>query len=296
MLKGEQKVASHQVPDIPTPQRLQEYAVGIFDLIPTRKGIKKAIKKGLVKVNGKKGFTATFIRGGEVLELFRENTSHRPIVSLELEILHEDEHLAVVYKPAGILVSGNKRFTLENALPYNLKVSKAADAMIRPLPVHRLDYPTTGALLVAKTATALRELKSQFERQGVQKWYLSVVMGFPATYGRIDRVVDHKASQSEFERLAFVPSEKYSRLNLLRLQPYTGRRHQLRQHLSHIGCPIFGDLQYGPSGLNSRSNGLYLHSEALQFQHPSLDHQMKVMAPWPKKFIKLFPQIQAMKA
>lgn len=290
MPSEKQPIATHMVPDLTAPIRLQDYAVGIFDLIPTRKGIKKAIKKGLVQVNAEKGFTGTYIRGGEVLELFPDVRRHRPLITLTLPVLFEDDHLAVIHKPAGILVSGPKRFTVENALAHNLTRSVAMDAMAHPLPVHRLDYPTTGALLVAKTASALRALKDDFEQQRIKKEYLAVVSGFPASHGRIDALVDDKASLSEFERITFITSERYQRLNLLKLQPQTGRKHQLRQHLARIGCPIFGDLKYGKQGLISRSNGLYLHAASLEFTHPVENSTLVVDAPWPKKFIKLFPQ------
>ena len=292
MTSPKQPIDTHRVPDVASPIRLQDYAVGIFDQVPTRKGIKKAIKKGLVHVNSEKGFTGTYIRGGELLELYPDVSTHKPVISLALQVLFEDDHLAVIHKPAGILVSGRKRFTVENALAHNLTKSRATDAMAHPLPVHRLDYPTTGALLIAKTASCLRALKTDFEQQRITKEYIAVVSGYPARQGRINVCVDDKESLSEFNRLAFVNSEKYQRLNLLQLHPHTGRRHQLRQHLSRIGCPIFGDLKYGKQGMISRSNGLYLHAASLEFTHPVGNSTIVVKAPWPKKFVKLFPESQ----
>ena len=132
-------IETHKVPLLETPIRLQEYAVGIFKTIPTKSGIKKAIKKELVFVNGKIASTALFIRGNETIELFKiEQNSTVKKFNFSLEVLFEDEHLAIVYKPSGILVSGNSFATIDNSLEQNLTKSTLFDA-VRPRPVHRLD-------------------------------------------------------------------------------------------------------------------------------------------------------------
>ncbi|MFO7864318.1 MAG: hypothetical protein R6U85_09985, partial [Salinivirgaceae bacterium] len=111
-------VEKHIVPLLNKALRLSEYLPGIFTSISSRKGIKKAIKKGLIKVDGKTGQTGDWIKGGESISLYRESGINKNLlVELPIHVFYEDDDLAVVRKPAGIAVSGNKRRTLEHALP-----------------------------------------------------------------------------------------------------------------------------------------------------------------------------------
>jgi len=269
--------------------RLQEYAVGKFKTIVSRKGIKKAIKKGLVFVNSRRGFTGDWILGGETLVLYRGIQAKKPALNLVLEVLFEDDYLAIVNKPAGILVSGNRRCTIENALSFNLKMSSQEDALQWPEPIHRLDYPTTGALLVGKTLTAVVLLNKLFQNREIKKIYHAVSVGFIKPEGQIIEPIDGKKSQSEFKKIKTISSKKYECFNFLKLQPHTGRRHQLRKHLYSLGSPILGDLQYKKEGKVLKGKGLYLHASTLSFEHPILGSSIKGYASLPKKFKKLFP-------
>jgi len=283
------KIETHTAPILEVRQRLQDYAVGIFYSITSRKGTKNAIKKGLVFINSEKGYTGDWICGGETLELFQNTKSKKPAVSFKLEVLFEDEYLAIINKPAGVLVSGNKRFTIENALSFNLKKSLQPDALLRPEPIHRLDYPTTGALLIGKTASIVTALNKLFEARCISKTYHAVVTGSIEHFGVIKTDIDEKPSKSEFKKIASVPSLNYEFLNLMVLTPHTGRRHQLRKHLAGIGNPIFGDSQYKKEGVFVKGKGLYLHASSLKFKHPINKETLLITAPLPKKFTKLFP-------
>ena len=287
------KIETHEVPTLLVRRRLQEYAVGIFRSLPSRKSVKNAIKKGLVFINAEVGYTGDWISGGEIIELYQPNESKKPVVDFKLDILYEDEHLAVIYKPAGILVSGNKRFTIENALAFNLTKSKEADALLRPEPIHRLDYPTSGALLIGKTVRAVMALNQKFEDRSIFKSYTAVTIGNMNEAGTIETPIDDKPSRSDYKKLISIASEKYGALNLIALNPYTGRRHQLRKHLSQLGHPIFGDHLYGVEGLILKGKGLFLHATQLQFEHPITKEEIVVIAPLPKKFLKLFPEANA---
>lgn len=284
-------MASYQVPLEVEPTRLSDYAVGIFNVLPTRKGIKKAIKNGLVTVNGQQGFTGDYITGGEVIELYPNHLdAQKPIVHIPLDVLYEDDELAIVNKPPGILVSGNKKWTLQNALSPHLQPSTQQDALLRPEPVHRLDYPTSGALLVGKTAKAVIALNQLFENRHIRKTYLAVTIGNMPSEGSMDTPVDEKDAKSFYKVLETVSSPKYGCFNLVELSPETGRRHQLRKHLAGMGNPILGDLLYGKEGLLLKGKGLYLHAASLKFIHPFTHEALKVTAPTPKKFVKLFPK------
>ncbi len=272
------------------PIRLQEYAVGIFKTIPTKSGIKKAIKKQLVFVNGNLASTALFINGGEIIELFSlENENEFKRLDLDLEVLFEDDYLAVIYKPAGILVSGNSFSTIDNALAQNLKKSNQIDA-VRPRPVHRLDYPTSGLLLIGKTTSSIIALNKLFENKEIQKTYHAITIGKMEQKGEIDFPIDDKKAFTEFEVLASEISERFGFLNLVKLTPKTGRKHQLRKHLLAIGNPILGDKEYFKNGLILNGKGLYLHASTLEFPHPFTQESILITNENPKKFKKIFPK------
>ena len=108
-------------------------------------------------------------------------------------------------------------------------------------------------------------------------------------YGTIETPIDGKPSQSSFTVLKTLVSERFSYLNLVELELQTGRRHQLRKHLSKIGNPILGDRDYGKKGLILSGKGLYLHATSLRFRHPITNVELNIEAAFPKKFKKLFP-------
>ena len=280
---------THIAPPLASPVRLTDYLGGVFDAIPTRKGMKKAVDKGLVRVNSEIGSSGMWIRGGEVIELLEESSTRHAIFEHKLEVLYEDDHIAAINKPAGVETSGNKFKTIQNALPHNLEPTPLADALHRITPVHRLDFPTTGVMLVAKTHSALVTLSQAFEQGVVQKVYLAVAVGTMPNEGSIDQLIDGKASLTRFEVLSRIPSDKYHSLNLVEARPTTGRRHQIRRHLQSIGHPVLGDREYWPTHLPPASKGLYLHARSLNFRHPDTQSQIDLEAPLPTKFKRLFP-------
>lgn len=282
---------SHQVPILEKPTRLSDYAGGIFKLIPSRKGMKKAIDKGWVTVNGRPANTGDVLSGGETIVLTIHQAKPRPSIDLKLEVLYEDEFLAVINKPPGIEVSGNRKWTIENALVTNLKPSTQEDALEFPEAIHRLDYPTTGALLIGKTRTAVAELNRLFSERAIGKTYLAIAIGEMNDSGTITSDVGEKPSRSVYKVLESVASERFGQLNLVELKPHTGRRHQLRKHLASIGNPILGDREYGIDGLILKGKGLYLHSLSLAFLHPFQQEKIQINAPIPEKFRRIFPKM-----
>lgn len=284
-----QIIQTHIVPKQKNPIRLQEYAVGIFNTIATRSAIKKAIKKELILVNEQIALTATLIVGGEKISLLESKNKHpHRFLDFPLEIMFEDDHLAIINKPPGILVSGNKFKTIDNALPQNLKKSTCSDA-VRPRPVHRLDYPTTGLLLIGKTSTTILALNALFEKKKIEKTYHAITIGNMDNKGIIASTVDDKEALSYFTVLDSQPSDRFDVLNLVQLVPKTGRRHQLRKHLFNINAPILGDKEYSIKELVLKGKGLYLHASSLSFIHPKTKQKMTVVSKLPKKFTKIFP-------
>ncbi len=282
-----QLIESHKVPPLEKSIRLQDYGVGIFSTNPTKSGLKKAIKKGLVFVDGKIATTALYIIGNETIELF-QSEENRKEFDFDLKVLFEDDFLAVIYKPAGILVSGNSFATIDNALFQNIKKSTQTDA-VKPRPVHRLDYPTSGLLLIGKTNSSIITLNKLFENKEIQKKYHAISIGKMETKGTIKLPIDDKKSLTHFKVLKTVTSERFGFLNLVKLSPKTGRKHQLRKHLASLGNPILGDKEYYLDNLILNGKGLYLHASTLEFVHPFTKENIRVSENLPKKFKKIFP-------
>ena len=279
---------THIVPKLSTPIRLQDYGVGIFNVTLTKSALKKVLKKQYVTVNNVVATSATFINGGETIRLSipAEVSPKRKLV-FPLEVLFEDKHLAVIHKPAGILVSGNCFKTIANALAQNIKKSNLPDATT-PQAVHRLDFPTTGILLVGKTRSSIRALNKMFEDNEIKKTYYAVTIGEMDSRGKITSTVDGKKSRSNYTIKKFVPSKRFGILNLVKLKPQTGRRHQLRIHLSSIGNPILGDKEYGIENLILNGKGLYLHAYSLKFMHPFTNEIVHIKDELPQRFKKIF--------
>lgn len=233
--------------------------------------------------------TATWIRGGETicLSIPNELQSKKQLI-LPLKVLFEDEYLAGIQKPAGILVSGNRFKTISRALEQNLASSTLLDAQ-SPQPVHRLDYATIGALLIGKTSSAIRTLNQCFAEKRVEKTYHAVTIGETDEQGVIKSTVDDKPSESHYKRLDSVPSKRFGQLNLLELRPRTGRRHQLRKHMAGIGSPILGDALYGKKDLILKGKGLFLHASSLTFTHPFTNERLTIRDELPARFNKIFP-------
>lgn len=284
------KIESHKVPQLKEPQRLSDYLPGKFLSISSRKGIKKAIEKKLVHVNGSAGRTSKYINGGEEIILYESKVELRkPIIDIPMDIIYEDEHMAIINKPPGLVVSGNKLRTVENALPNLLQKSNEIDGLLRPHPAHRLDFPTSGLLIIGKTRSSVTALNLLFEKRQISKTYLAVTIGdMKATEGRIENSIRKKSAVTEYKCLYSVDSKKFEKLNLVELSPVTGRRHQLRIHMHENGNSLLGDNTYFIEGKKSIGNGLYLHAYSLSFQHPISKSDINVTAPLPPKFTKIF--------
>lgn len=274
------------IPLLEKPRRLSDVSAGIFNTIPSRKGMKKAIDKGRVLVSNSPATTATLVKGGEEIALLSGKSEVRNPLHLKLEVLFEDKDLAVINKPAGLLVSGNQHRTVRNALTANLQPSPVAG--FHPEPVHRLDFPTSGALLIGKSPEVVATLNRMFAAHQIEKHYLAVVAGSLPQIGEITLPVDDKPAHTAFVKLREIPSPRFEVLTLLQLMPQTGRRHQLRKHLQWLGHPILGDRLYGAETNGIKGKGLFLHAFSLRFVHPVTNDEVIVSAPIPRKFEKLF--------
>lgn len=274
---------THIVQKLEHSVRIQEYEVSVFKSIPTKSSLKKTIKKELVFINGKVATTATYVLENDTIEIYAEETVPKKIFKLEIPVIFEDDHIAIINKPAGFPTNGNYFKTIENALPHNLKPSSAIDALAFPKPVHRLDNPTSGILIVAKTKSAQLNLHQQFERQEISKIYQAIVIGKTVKKGEIHLAVAEKEAFTSYETIQTVPSLQNDFLSHVKLFPTTGRTHQLRIHLASIHHPIVGDQLHGKVAENYKK-GLFLCATSIQFTHPTTKEQCSFCIEPPNKY------------
>ncbi len=266
--------------------RFQEFCCNHIELIPSRAGVKKAIKRGEILIDGSPAETGRLMRNGMVVELIDGTLPSTRRFIVDLPVLFEDEFVAVIQKPAGIPVSGNLFKTVQNGLAGNVKPSSEPDALPVPRPVHRLDALTTGILVIAKTTKARIEMGRLFEERLVKKTYQAVVIGETPESGEMDFPIEEKESHSSFEKLGTTPSLKSGTLTLLKLKPHTGRTHQLRIHCALSGFPIAGDTVHGDPDNTILHKGLFLCATEISFPHPITDETVSVAIDLPKKFAR----------
>lgn len=274
--------AKHTVLKTDKNIRLCDYLIDIFPPIASKSAIKKAIKRKEIWIDGRPGETATWVKEGQMIE-YRPVQANTKVYQLKIPVIFEDEYIAVIDKPAGLGVSGNYFKTVQNALPYNLENSTEADALRMPRPVHRLDRETQGLLLVAKTHTAMTRLQRQFSDKDITKQYHAILKGTLKNELRIETMIDHKNALSVITPLRYRVHSIYGNLTLTRLEPVTGRTHQLRIHSAEISNGILGDKLYGVK-INQEPSSLFLCANELSLYHPITEEKLQLTINLPKCF------------
>lgn len=276
----------------------------------SRNQARHLIDDGLVRIDGSLERPAYKLRFGELVAIFpRESSPVEEAAEIELSVVYEDEHLAVIDKQAKLTVHpapGETQPTLIGAILNRWpEVAKIADDdpesdPQRPGLVHRLDRDTTGLLMVAKNADALRSLRDQLRERTMDKRYLAVTVGAPdPPAGLIDAPIGRDPSDPR--RMAILdrarPSqtgyetiERFSDAALLECRLITGRTHQIRVHLAAVGHPIAGDTMYGlRTPLIERQA---LHARRLTIRHPATDDLLTLEAEPPADFGGLLSQLR----
>ena len=275
---------THTVPHGIEKSRLDKYVLDAFDIFHTRKSVRKAIKRGEIRVNEEISEPFKRIEPGEKLQVIYMPENKPKAFKLPLRIIYEDDWLAIIEKPPGYPVNGNKYKTIENALQYNLEDSPLPDALKWPRPVHRLDSNTGGLLLVAKTSGAQVDLGRQFQERTIQKRYRAIVIGKLENYGTIKENLDGRETITHFSAVQHIPSLRNKCLTLLDLWPVTGRQHQIRRHLLNLGFPVLGDKIYGKEGTILTGKGLFLWAVEISFLHPGMKWIIKSQVKEADKF------------
>ncbi len=274
----------HTVPDDAPKMRLDQYASTVFPRLPSRASARKAAHRGEVLLNGEPAESSRWITAGDVLELLEGQPPTPRQHGLAVAVAYEDDLLAVVDKPPGIHVSGNRSRTLEGALPGKLSPSAQPDALPFPRAAHRLDRRTGGLVVVAKTSRCLMKLGHLFQQRQVHKRYRALVVGRLEGEGTVELEVDDRAAVTRWQAVEHTRCLKCDWLTTVDLWPSTGRMHQLRKHMASLGCPVLGDDLYGIEGQILWSKGLYLRALELRFDHPLADGEVHTMLEEPAKF------------
>ena len=271
------------VPENGACDRLDRYASENFRTLPSRKSAFKAIKRGDLLVNGEAVQPNQAVRENDDIILL-DSLKKTPQCHLTLDVVWEDNWLAVVRKPAGIPVNGCYRLTVENALSSNLSSSKADDVLGWPRPVHRLDLQTSGLLLVAKSAKCLMDLGRQFQRRRINKRYRSIVTGHLEGQGTLVDSINGKNAKTFYCAVEHTRSLRTNWITTVDLFPITGRTHQLRRHMHDIGHSVVGDRLYGEKNKIFHGKGLFLCSVELAFYHPISMKRITLTINEPSKF------------
>lgn len=267
----------------------------------TRSQIKKSIDEGRTLVNGVKAKAGKTLKEGDEIE-FEEITVDLNACpeNIPLNIIYEDDHLAVINKPQGMTVHpapGNYSGTLVNALLYHFDNVSDIGGSVRPGIVHRIDKDTSGLLVIAKTNKAHLSLAKQIATKKCKRTYLAIVEGLvKKDSGKIDEPIGR--SVSDRKKMAVVMGgkeavthykvlERYEQNTLVQFDLETGRTHQIRVHTKHIGHPIVGDKTYGFLHQKFNLKGQLLHACKLELVHPETKKKMIFDAPLPDYFEKV---------
>lgn len=305
--------------------RLDQYLVKMYPDY-SRSLVQKGIEAGGVTVNGQPTKASYRVRIDDHIRVMPPEPTHdlpQP-EDIPLTVLYEDEFLAVINKPANMVVhpaKGNWSGTLVNALQFHFAELSQVNGDYRPGIVHRLDRDTSGVILIAKEESAHRDLSAQFEHRKVFKEYVAITAGVldrDSDYieGRIahhpserikmtitDDEDDGKDACSYYEVL-----ERFRGFTFCRINPRTGRTHQIRVHLASVGCPVLADKIYGGRDCLRLSDLVpdldpaqdevlmprqALHAQRLRFSHPRTKRMIEAEAPLPPEFVKTLAALRA---
>lgn len=284
---------------ITSGQRLDK---ALADLSPLSRGqANDQIKQGLVLVNGQQKKAKYTVQAGDVIcfELPKEEVLEYQAQNIPLDIIYEDDALAIINKPQGMVVhpsAGHPSGTMVNALMYHIKDLSSINGVVRPGIVHRIDKDTSGLLMVAKTDAAHQALAEELKAKKSLRKYLAIVHGnLPNDRGMIEAPIGRSEKDRKKQAVTakgkeavtrFTVLERFGDYSLVELQLETGRTHQIRVHMAYIGHPVAGDPLYG-SRKTLSGHGQFLHAKTLGLTHPMTGKEMIFTVEAPEIFQKV---------
>ncbi|MBR3641104.1 MAG: RluA family pseudouridine synthase [Oscillibacter sp.] len=281
-------------------QRLDVFLAARLEGV-TRSSAQKLIERGAVRVNGKAAAKNHRLAAGETVEATLPDPEPTAAVpqAIALDVVYEDDDVIVVNKPKGMVVhpaAGHPDGTLVNALLHHCAGGLSGiNGELRPGIVHRIDRDTSGLVIAAKTDAAHRALAAQLQDHTLARTYRCIVRGnLRQDSGTVNAPVgrDPKNRKRQAVTANGRPAVTHWRVlarfagaTYLECKLETGRTHQIRVHMAHIGHPILGDATYG-GGSEKGLHGQCLHAVALRFRHPRTGEEREVTCPLPEEFMK----------
>jgi 23S rRNA pseudouridine1911/1915/1917 synthase len=303
-------------------KRLDQFLAARLDSV-SRARVQEMIAEGKVLVNDAPAKASLKLRGGECISVLGE-AQRAPLKAIAeeipLDIVYEDDDLAVINKPAGMMVhagagatdDARNRGTLVNALLHHLKTLSGVGGELRPGIVHRLDKETSGLILVAKNDDAHRKLSAQFAAREVKKKYVALVHGWvkkdsgtlaqsisrdPVRRMKMTtRLAGGRTAVTHY-RVVRRLDTKYGKFTLLDLKIDTGRTHQIRVHVAALGHPVVGDTTYGAPKQARGKNAViglarnFLHAAELEFRHPRTGEMISLRSELPEELREFLERI-----
>lgn len=264
------------------------------------------IKDGLISVNGKEVKSNYKVKMNDTIEVTEKEVVEADIQpeNLDLDIYYEDDDVAIVYKPKGMVVhpsAGHYTGTLVNGLVYQMKNLSGINGEVRPGIVHRIDKDTSGLLMVAKNDIAHRGLVDQLVDKSVTRKYTALVHGnIPHDYGTVDAPIGRNKNDRQAMDVVddgkeavthFNVKKHFKNYTLVECQLETGRTHQIRVHMKYIGFPLVGDTKYGPRKTMD-IGGQALHAGVIGFEHPITKEYIEQEAPLPQYFNEILTELE----
>lgn len=289
-----------KVPSTSVGVRLDQFALQNIEGV-TRSHIKVMVENGLVLVDGRQVKAGYNLKLGEVVTIKEEEKVPDKAVAedIALDIVYEDDDLAVINKPKGMVVHPavkNLTGTLVNALLYNIKDLSGINGVMRPGIVHRLDKDTSGLLVVAKNDFAHANLSKQIQDKTCHRYYLALVEGhFKEVSGEIITYIgrSHKnrlkmanCNEGKLAHTIYTVRERFDKIDLVEFELKTGRTHQIRVHCEGEHHPILGDKLYSAKMEKYFKYAQFLHAYRLVLTHPRTGERMSFDAPLPEYFEK----------
>ena len=335
-LSGREGVEDHRiirisVPAGERPERIDQFLARMIGNT-SRTKVHEAMEAGAVILNGSPVTKPAYkIKGGDEIAVHipRPPRMRAEAEDIPINIIYEDAALLIINKPAGMVVhpaAGTRSGTLVNALLHHIEDFRAGNSdsqSERPGIVHRLDKDTSGLMVVAKSESSHRNLAKQFFLHTAQRTYNAIIWGNPsAKFGRIDTlqgrhpkdrkkftVVDEGGKQAITDYFVL---EEFTGFSLVELKLKTGRTHQIRVHLQHLGHPVFGDATYSGRALNVVRHDVphfkdwtenllklmprqALHARSLRLNHPTTGELMEWSAPLPEDMLQVLAKLRTMR-